>query len=331
MENKITLPGRKLCAVNLYKIGTKPCIISKVTNLSISTIKMLVKHKTISYNRKKRKSLITTEMGEFLKIFFKRHSTYTGGSLSKATQRLNEEFATSIKSVKPVRNWLKINKFKAKNKILFDPYPKRIIMKRLAFCRKFVKDLSISKKNLFTDEKTFQLRSKHHKSDKMWVSGNSKYHNQEAILYNNDYVKISAGISVFGKTKLIFLPSKFNGKVYSEDVLPIFKEEIQKHHLKYFMQDNSSIHYEKKFVLKKLDEFKEILNWPPRSPDLNPIENLWAYLSQKLKYRKCENLRQLKFAIQEEYQKIPDTIIYNLCNSFHSRLKRCIDGKGKMI
>jgi hypothetical protein len=92
-----------------------------------------------------------------------------GGSLVKATQRVNEEFGTEIKSVKPVRNWLKENKYLAKNKIIIDPYPKRIILQRLGFSRKFVKDLSISKKILFTDEKTFQIRTKHHKRDKMWV------------------------------------------------------------------------------------------------------------------------------------------------------------------
>ena len=325
-----TLPGRKFCAINLKKLGVPNITITKATGLSLSTIRNLSKNKPSSFNRKQRKSSITEEMGRFLKIFFSRFSSYMGGSLRKATNRLNEEFGSSIKSTKPVRNWLKLNKFKHKNKIIIDPFPKRIIMSRLGFCIKFSKDLNISKKILFTDEKTFQLRTKHHKNDKMWVQG-KKNAIQHGIYFNNDYVKISAGISIHGKTELIFLPNKFNGKVYAEQVLPIFKEEMVKHGLKYFMQDNSKIHYEKNYCIPKLEEFNHILDWPARSPDLNPIENLWAYLSYKLRNRTIENARQLKMAIREEYNSIPQSLIFNLCNSFLSRLKKCIHSKGKMI
>lgn len=330
MDSKTTLPGRKMCALNLINHGFSKKLISKVTNLSIATIYSLSHSKKKNFVRKERKSVITNEMHNFLKIFFKRYSSYMGGSLSKATQRLNEEFGTSIKSVKPVRNWLSKNNYKPKNKIIVDPYPRRIVLKRLGFARKFVKDLSISKKILFTDEKTFQLRTKHHKKDKMWVQGR-KNPVTSGIIFNNEYVKISAGISVYGKSKLIFLPSKFTGKVYADQVLPIFKEEMLKHNLKYFMHDNSAIHYEKVYCIPKLQEFSSILDWPARSPDLNPIENLWGYLSYKLRNRKCENSRQLKMAIQEEYDRIPESIIFNLCNSFHSRLRKCIELKGQTV
>lgn len=35
--------------------------------------------------------------------------------------------------------------------------------------------------------------------------------------------------------------------------------------------------------------YVEILQWPPRSPNLNPIENLWNSMASKL--TKAENLR----------------------------------------
>ncbi len=97
------------------------------------------------------------------------------------------------------------------------------------------------------------------------------------------------------------------------------------------MQDNSKIHFEETYCLPKLNEFENILDWPARSPDLNPIENLWSYLSFKIKNRKFENQRQLKMILREEYSKVPQSIIFNLCNSFHSRLVKCIEEKGQMI
>ena len=90
-----TLPGRKFCAMNLKKLGVPNITITKATGLSLSTIRNLSKNKPSSFNRKQRKSSITEEMGRFLKIFFSRFSSYMGGSLRKATNRLNEEFGSS--------------------------------------------------------------------------------------------------------------------------------------------------------------------------------------------------------------------------------------------
>ena len=55
-----------------------------------------------------------------------------------------------------------------------------------------------------------------------------------------------------------------------------------------FQQDNAAIHTSK---LTK-DWFKtkniEVLDWPTKSPDLNPIENLWGIVSRRLHKNKCQ-------------------------------------------
>lgn len=325
-----SLYGRKFCARELIKNGMSVCQISKITKLSRQTIYNIIKGK-VPMARKPRKQVITEEMSKFLKIFLSRHSSYMGGSLEKIKKALNETFDCKFKSVCPIRTWLKRNKYKSVNKILVDPLPKRNILKRLFFCKKFVKDNSISRKILFTDEKTFAVKTKFHKGDKMRIQHGSKDHYNQAIIHNNEFVKIAAGISYYGKTNLIFLPKKFNSKVYSEQVLPIYLEEMSKHNLKYFMQDNSGIHLEKRNSMPVLGQFENILNWPPRSPDLNPIENLWAYLSLKLRNRKYENQRQLRMVLSEEYDKIPMSILENLCGSFRKRLSKCIEKKGQIV
>ena len=49
-----------------------------------------------------------------------------------------------------------------------------------------------------------------------------------------------------------------------------------------FMQDNAPIH-KAHAVTKWLEEMGiEVVDWPPYSPDLNPIKNLWKILKAKI-------------------------------------------------
>ena len=49
-----------------------------------------------------------------------------------------------------------------------------------------------------------------------------------------------------------------------------------------FMQDNAPIHTSR-LLREWLAEMRfEVLDWPPYSPDLNPIENLWSMLKERI-------------------------------------------------
>jgi hypothetical protein len=71
-------------------------------------------------------------------------------------------------------------------------------------------------------------------------------------------------------------------EVLNAEVAPIF-EDLEPGYE--YMQDNASIHTAQKVK----DWFKDrgillVINWPPYSPDLNPIEHIWW----ALKTRMCE-------------------------------------------
>ena len=82
-----------------------------------------------------------------------------------------------------------------------------------------------------------------------------------------------------------------------------------------FQQDNDPKHTARsiKKYFKNQDAAGkfETLPWPSQSPDLNPIENLWAIIENRLKTRKCSTQDQLFQALVDEWNKL-ETIFCNV-------------------
>ena len=73
-----------------------------------------------------------------------------------------------------------------------------------------------------------------------------------------------------------------------------------------------------------------LANWPSQSPDLNPIEHLWSELDRHIRNRSplAKNLKELETALQEEWQKISNTVLMNLIESMPRRIEACIANNG---
>ncbi|CAI9724061.1 Hypothetical predicted protein [Octopus vulgaris] len=77
-------------------------------------------------------------------------------------------------------------------------------------------------------------------------------------------------------------------------------EKLQLNHNWKYQQDNDPKHTTK--VVKKLFKDNDIyvLEWLSQSPDLNPIENLWRDLKNRMMVRKPTNLTQLEAFAKDE-------------------------------
>ncbi|CAF1115017.1 unnamed protein product [Didymodactylos carnosus] len=95
-----------------------------------------------------------------------------------------------------------------------------------------------------------------------------------------------------------------------------------------YMQDNAPPHTSK-FAMKWLkDKNINVMKWPPSSPDLNPIENLWDNIDKKLRYLKPTNVTQLEQMIHDLWNKVSCQECQSLVDSIPRRIRQCIKARG---
>lgn len=71
--------------------------------------------------------------------------------------------------------------------------------------------------------------------------------------------------------------------------------------------------------------------WPARSPDLSPIETVWAWLKYKVAARAPYGVEELAQFIRESWEAIPQKSIDALVRGFKQRCKQCVKGKGNVV
>ena len=73
--------------------------------------------------------------------------------------------------------------------------------------------------------------------------------------------------------------------------------------------------------------------WPPNSPDLNPMENLWRILRINVRRRNPRPMKKAELiaALKEEWEKLDISQVQNLIRSMPDRLRAVIAAKGGSI
>ena len=185
---------------------------------------------------------------------------------------------------------------------------------------------------LFSDESRFQL----YRADgrlRVWRRSGERYADANVIrrvAHGGASVMVWAGICHGQRTRLHFIDGNLNGQRYRDEILrPIVVPFVRLHHLT-FQQDNARPHVARICMDFLGEEDIDVLNWPPYSPDMSPIEHLWDVLDKRVRRRDPvpENVRQLRVALQEEWDNIPQATIDNLVMSMRRRCTALRDANG---
>ena len=186
-------------------------------------------------------------------------------------------------------------------------------------------------KVLFSDESTIQQFAARKKNVRR-PSGtryDEKY-TQQTIKHPPSVITWRA-ISIKGTAGLFFLQpgTTMNGQKY----LNLMKEKLQLHmsvhECTIFMQDGAPCHRSK--IVKEYFKEKKItlLQWPGNSPDLNPIENFWTVLKNKVSEKYPASISALIEAIKLVWiREMPKDLCKNLIESIPRRIKAVIKAHG---
>ncbi|GFY35134.1 transposable element Tcb1 transposase [Trichonephila clavipes] len=159
---------------------------------------------------------------------------------------------------------------------------------------------------LFTDESRFSLSSDSHRI-LIWRERGSRNHPSNIIerdRYGGRGVLVWGGIMLGSCTDLhIFDAGSVNGTRYCNEIL---------------------LPYERLLETLWLLESEDIerMDWPARSPDLNPIEHVWDFLGRRLAARTLPpvTILELRLALQDEWAAMPQQLIDTLILSMGQTL-----------
>ena len=138
-----------------------------------------------------------------------------------------------------------------------------------------------------------------------------------------------------------WLPNYYIDNILEKEVKPVLHHKnvneatdklfISINHMM-FVKDGGSTHAAKAtqaWCKKNVPKFIEKTCWPPNSPDINPVENLWSSMDEVVyKNPTPKTMKDLKRRLKQAWKKIPLSTLHDLSHSMPQRLRNVITNKG---
>lgn len=188
---------------------------------------------------------------------------------------------------------------------------------------------------LFADESGFCLKGQYPK--RIWRYPNEAL-DEQTILPTSKFdkkVMIYGCFGMYGMGLLSKIEGTMNAKMYqqimNEKMLPSAENIFQNKAGWIYVHDNDSKHT----AIDTQEWFElhgvEVMKWPAQSPDLNPMENIWNILKQRVSQHRPNNIDELFLLIDQEWGTIDKKSISNLIKSMKKRCELVIKSNGLPI
>lgn len=145
-----------------------------------------------------------------------------------------------------------------------------------------------------------------------WGSISGKYGRHKGLFWEKDWETINEGS-------------------YCGIIIPVVDEILQQYPELHFQQDNAKGHASAftKSVIQAAG--LRVIEWPPCSPDLNPIETIWDDMKDYIQRHYPQvhaSYKRLRQAVQEAWESITHDRIRELVHSMRERCQAVIDADG---
>ena len=102
-----------------------------------------------------------------------------------------------------------------------------------------------------------------------------------------------------------------------------------------FQQDNDPAHRNAGMIIDQYNRehatnIKLLENWPPSSPDLSPIENLWGIVQSNVDAKGCKTFAEFATAVHTEWKAVTRQRSMSLVCSIRRRIEKCIHNGGSI-
>lgn len=210
---------------------------------------------------------------------------------------------------------------------------KKTMQKRVDLCNtwRYASDEDY-KRIVYSDEAPFTLFTAN-KNQRVWRPVGQRHNIKftvPMVKHGGGKIMVWGCFSYFGVGKLVKITGHMDKIQYIDILINNLDASFDMMGVEnpIFQQDNDPKH-----TSKYATDFFDMcsftrLAWPSYSPDLNPIEHLWARIKSQLIGFKAKNEQELFEKIETLWYAIPAEYCQKMCMSMKQRIKDCLDQNG---
>jgi hypothetical protein len=206
--------------------------------------------------------------------------------------------------------------------------------KRLAFANRWMENGVCTLENVIWSDETRVASHPNNRRISVWTN-QAEAPVQVKLHSGGNSVMFWGSMSKHGVGSLVALVGTMDHEKYGlllkDELLPEFKWcEDNIPGTWRFMQDGAPCHRDSSISAFLARHNIEKIDWPPYSPDLNPIENLWQWMKRNLEtnFPVCESAEEIEARIFEIWNTITPEMCSNYCANYERRLLAVIAANG---